>query len=130
MAEYRTESGKYITATTLAVSGYGLKEGTNYKEVALATAVSDIPVGVTLQSCVQNDNIGYAKPGQTVKAVAGAAVVKGVLLTVTTGGKFITAVKTATPGTVEFVWGKAHSAAGADLDICELDFNWFDMDIA
>lgn len=130
MAEYRTESGKYITATTLAVSGYGLKEGTNYKEVALATAATEVPVGVTVQSCIQNDNIGYAKGGQTVKAVASAAITKGVLIGATTGGKFVTVTKGGVQTETNYCWGKAHSAAGAADDIFELDFNWFELETA
>ena len=112
------------------VMGQPLQLGTNYKEVALATAAAHIPFGVASQAAAQNDNVGIWLGGAIVPGLAGAAIVKGVVLTATTAGKFLTAVKTATPGTVEFVWGSAYSAAGADLDYFELNFNWFEMDIA
>ena len=68
MAESRTESGKYITATTLTVPGYALKLGTNYKEIALATAATDVPIGVTSEPADNSgtQNISYLTPGQTV----------------------------------------------------------------
>ena len=107
-----------------------LQLGTNYKEVALATALAHIPHGVAAHDAAQNDNVGVWLPGAIVPGLASAAITKGVLVGATTGGKFVTVTKTATPGTVEFVWGQAYSAAGTDLDYFELSFNWFEMDCA
>lgn len=125
-------SGKYTTTTALAVSGYGLTLGTNYGEVILATTNAVKPIGVSVGTADNSGtgNVAYALPSQTVKAVAGAAITKGDMVTATTGGKFISAAKSATATTTaEFAWGFAMSAAGADLDIFELQFAPFELEI-
>jgi hypothetical protein len=127
MALYRSESGKMTGAACLL--GQPLKMGTNYKEVALAAASTDIPVGVATQAAAQNSNVGFATGGGTVKALAGAAITKGVLVTAATGGEFITCTKGGTQTETNFCWGSAFSAAGADQDLFELLFNWFEMEI-
>lgn len=124
-------SAKYTTATALTVTGYGLKAGTNKHEVALAGAVTDFPIGVTAATA---DNSGtghmsYYLPGQTVKVVVGTGgVTKGDLLTVESGGTFITAALAAPTSTGEYIWGVAMQT-GAAADVIEMQFQPFEADI-
>lgn len=130
MAEFRTETAKYTSSTTLGVSGYALTWQTTpvYKELILATTNAVVPVGISTQTAKQNDNIGYALPGATCKAVAAVAIAIGTLVTPTTAGKFTVATKITTAGTTPtYVWGIAVSAAGAADDIFELLFQPFEM---
>lgn len=127
MAVYRSESGKMTGSA--ALKGNALKAGTNYKEVAQATATTDIPFGVASQAAAQNANVGFYLPGQNVKGLAGAAITKATLIVATTAGKFITGTKGGTQTQTDFCWGTSFSAAGADLDYFELLFNWFEMEV-
>ena len=124
MATYGAGGYKYTEATELLVSGYGMTyHGTPVeREVIVATAKTEIPVGVTLQSCKQNDHVGLSEPGMLVKAVAGGAITVGALVTVTTAGKFVAAVPAAGTITNDYVWGWAESAAGGANDIFSLRF--------
>lgn len=130
MAQYATESGKYIGSAALYI-GCALKhQGTNYKELDVATAATDKPAGIAVQTGVQNDNVGYALPGSTVKAVASAAIAINALVGCTTAGKMVTVTKGGTQTETNFVWGTAVSAAGADGDVFEMLFQPFEMETA
>ena len=123
MAEARTESGKYVTAADLLVGTALTLQGTNYKEIVTATAIGNKPLGIAAQPGKQNDNVGYLLPGQTVKAIASAAIAIGALVSVTTAGKMVTVVKALNSATEEWAWGYAVSSAAADLDIFEMMFD-------
>ena len=125
MANYRVQSYKYTSATVLTTSGYAMTWAGSAveQEVILSTAITEYPVGVSLQSCVQNDNIGLCDVGDVVKAVAGGSIAIGDHLTATTGGKFIKANKSGSAVNT-FIWGQALSATktGAN-DIITMRFN-------
>lgn len=128
-----TAAAIYETTTALGVTGYALTLGTGTNAVKLSTAVSEAPIGVSATTANNSGtgHISYYLPGQTVKAVAGGAITKGDLVTVTTGGKFITTTKSATGTTTpEFIWGIAVTAAGADLDVFELQFQPHEQEVA
>jgi len=127
MAEARTESAKYVSSAALYV-GCALTLGTVYKEVVVATATTDKPYGIAAQTGVQNDNVGFLLPGQTVKAVASAAIAIGALVAPTTAGKMVTVTKGGVQTETNFVWGTAISATAADLGVFEMLFQPFEME--
>lgn len=131
MAQYATESGKYVGSADLFVGCAVKLQGTNYKEIDVATAATDKPIGIAAQTGKQNDNVGYYVPGcGTVKAVASAAIAIGAMVACTTAGKMVTVTKGGTQTETNFVWGIAISAAAADGDMFEMLFHPFEMETA
>lgn len=130
MAESRTESAKYVSAAALYVGCALTAQGTNYKEAIVATTTSVVPLGFAAQTGVQNDNIGYLTPGQTVKAVASAAIAINAIVAPTTAGKMVTVTKGGTQTETNYAWGWALSAAAADGDVFEMQFQPFEMESA
>lgn len=124
-------SAIYETTTALPVTGYALTSGTASSQVILGTTALVKPLGVSAATANNSGtgHIAFYLPGQTVKAVAGGAISKGDMVTATTGGKFIAATKGGVQTETNFVWGIAITAAGADLDVFELMFQPFEMEI-
>lgn len=126
--ELFTKSGLMTGAA--CVMGNALGYGTNYKEVALATASTTIPLGIASQDAAQNANVGFWLPSDgVVVGIASAAIAKGVLVGATTGAKFVTVTKGGTATETDYCWGTSFSAAGADLDYFAIAFNWFEMNV-
>jgi len=113
--------------------GYGVAMTADEK-VDLAVNVNNVPLGVLRNAPKQNEFANVFLSRGIVEAVCGAAITAAfptlVAVTVDATGRFITAVKTATPGTVEYVWGfalKSTTAAGQKFPML---FSPHEMDIA
>jgi hypothetical protein len=124
MASHRSEGGKYVNGSATALPKYSAMKATSTAgEIDVATAISDIPFGISAEAAESGDNVGVFLPGQTVKAVAGAAIAKNAYVTAAAAGQFVTCTKNATPTTTpEFAWGYALTAATAQNDLFELYF--------
>lgn len=119
---------------TQGAVGFGVALTAN-EQVNLAVAKSSPPWGVLLNAPKKDEfALVAARTGQIVEAVCGAAITAAypglVLVTVDSTGRFITAVKTATPGTVNYVWGYALKSTTAAGQKFPLYINFFEMDIA
>jgi len=104
------------------------------EKVNLATAKTHVPYGILLNVPKQNEFAAVAaRTGQIVEAVCGAAITAAypalVTVTVDATGRFIAAVKTATPGVANWVWGFALKSTTAAGQKFPLYINFFEMDI-
>jgi len=131
------ETWLYINTSTACLVGNGLKQGSTFGQCDLSTANSEIPLGIAIEDAAVspaaagpfNSVTVKAVPAQ-VKMIVGGAVAINVLLTAAAAGRFVTAAKTATPGTAEYIWGRSLEAAATGAgDVISGLFNWFEMDI-
>lgn len=118
---------------TQGAVGFGVALTADEK-VNLATAKTHVPYGVLLNAPKQNEFAAVAAmTGQIVEAVCGAAITAAfpalVTVTVDATGRFITAVKTTTPGAANWVWGYALKSTTAAGQKFPLYINFFEMDI-
>jgi hypothetical protein len=94
--------------------------------VKLATATTDFPLGVSLESMNRFDTISVETVrGEFVKAIASANLTAGEDVTCGSGGKFAASTKLAGTGIVvsaslEWVWGQVWDDPTADLDLFTL----------
>lgn len=118
MAVARIESFKYVGSAVLK-GGEVMKLGSNQGEVDVATAATDVVVGVAAHGVtagnVTAQNLGVYLPGQVVKMIGSTTIALGARLAATTGGKVVTAAtKNATGNTtVSYDIGRALEAAGS-----------------
>lgn len=126
MSVQERQSWKYVGST--ALTGGEFLKYSAYGKCDLATAITDIIVGVAAEACAAgnttNQNISILNPANcpgTVQVIASAAISVGALLGVTTGGKVATVTGNATgTATLEYIVGTAVEAAGADGDVIEM----------
>jgi hypothetical protein len=117
----------YVGSTALT-GGEFLKLTSTKGQVDLASAVTDIVVGVVAEACsagnVTPQNVSIKNPANcpgTVQVIASTSVSVLAPLGVTTGGKVVTVAGNATgTATLEFIVGFAAEAAGADGDVIEM----------
>lgn len=120
---------------TQGAIGYGVAL-TADEQVNLATAKTDYPWGVLIDAPKQNEFAAVeSRDGLIVQAVCGAAITTTwpnlLCVTVDNTGRFIAAVKTATPAaTRNFVWGFALKSTTAAGQKFPLRIHVFEMDIA
>lgn len=113
--------------------GFGVSMSADEK-CNLATTNAHVPHGILINSPKQNEFAAiWIASGAIVEAVCGAAITAAyptlVAVTVDGTGRFITAVKTATPGTVKYVWGFALKSTTAAGQKFPLRFLPHEMDI-
>jgi len=118
---------------TQGAVGFGVALTAN-EQVNLATVKTHVPYGVLLNAPKLGEFATVeARAGRVVEAVCGAAITAAypILVTVTVDatGRFITAVKTATPGAVNWVWGFAMKSTTAAGQKFPLLLHFFEMDI-
>jgi hypothetical protein len=126
MATMDKKSWKYVGSTALT-GGEALKWSAQ-GQVDLATAVTDKPVGWAAEACAagnvvpQNIAVWPINGGPaTVQGIASAAITAGDKLSVTAGGKMITAVPKATLAeSEEYIWGYANEGAGVANEVIEI----------
>lgn len=126
MATLRKESWIY-TGSAALTGGEALKFVSKGK-CDVATAVTDLPVGIAAEACaagnVTGQNIAvwapYAMP--TVQVIGSTTIAEGAVLAATTGGKMVTVVaQAAYAAAFEFIWGYANEAAGSGgTDVIEM----------
>lgn len=109
-------SGKNPSGTANIVAKRLLKAATTAKDtVAVASATTDIPAGVSTETIYGGASASYQVSGRAV-VTSGAAVAIGDQITTDANAKAIPA--TQSPGATQRVWGRAvTSASGADEDI-------------
>lgn len=96
--------------------------------VKLATANTDWPLGVSLESAARYETISVETVrGEFVKAIAAGNLTAADDLTATTAGKFTGATKASGAVThsaaLEWIWGQCWDDPGADLDLFTLFLN-------
>lgn len=110
-------AGKNLGGTDIGANLI-LKQGSAVDEVAIATAVTDTLVGVSVEKIVAGKAASYQMGGkQAVKA--GAAVAVGALLTTDSQGRAITASQSAS--SLQNLIGKAVTAASAADELIEVE---------
>jgi len=121
---------KYENATQ-GRKGNAITIGTGEGTCDLATAITSKPIGLLLDEPKQNEtgSLGTVR-GKVYQAIASAAITYGVVLTATTGGKFVTigAKATTLTTTLEYTWGFALAAANDADDLIPFLFDPHEME--
>jgi hypothetical protein len=107
--------GKNVGGSNIAVCRI-LKPGTNPGEVAQASAVSDVFLGVTLEAIIPQRAASYQKEGRAI-VEAGAAVAAHTKITTDGSGRAITS---GAP-TTDTLLGISMTAASAAGDLIEVE---------
>jgi hypothetical protein len=126
MATMDKKSWKY--EGTAALTGGELLKWTAFGVCDIATAVTDKIVGTAAEACSagdvvkQNITVHALINGRTLQMIASTAITAGAYVTVTTGGKIVTAAAKSATGntTLSKQLGWANEAAAADLDVIEV----------
>jgi len=110
-------TGKNNTGSEIA-KYYILKQSTNADEVAVASAVTDSLVGVSVENIANGNSASYQAGGKGV-AYAGAAVAVGALLTTDSSGRAVTATQSAS--STQNLIGRAVTAASGANQLIEIE---------
>lgn len=126
MAVESKQSYQY-TGSAASKKGTILTLTTVYGQLGVATAVTDKPIGILLEDVAagdttpQNCSVGSTN-GEVYKLVASTAIAIGAAVGATTAGKAVT-ITLSTVYAQEWIVGIAISAAGADGDLVEVQYN-------
>jgi hypothetical protein len=112
-APFAMKAGEAITV------GRALKLDSTEGQVLHTTAITDVAIGVALETVASGDMVSIAPPGTIVKMVPGAAVSLGaqVMPEASGAGKVITAA-----GATAIACGVAMTEAGAEDELFEVLF--------